>query len=322
VRARKTKGKGLEVRCAFVLTALLFGLLSASAAEVAFIARGRVSVSAGQLPEGNRTFEFAYSNGWWQVETGPGAGLGMNAAKIVDGVRWFARIDPKPGIVDMAYAEAITYPPVSYRELFATWLALCPNPELPFISTNELAPFALDITPWNEGARKADRPPLRYNAGYVAPGGVLSTLDIHNQGSSIDEDGTMRKLPFAFREMAYVAASRTNWNGLTLTTAGTLMGFNLHYEKGAPPSVAQSWSASVIVQEIVPFDATKFKAAPRKMIAEDMRIPGAPRWEGVNYMVTNDVWKPKNDRELLQRAKAMRAPRADDGDEVAPKMPL
>jgi hypothetical protein len=298
------------------------GLTNASGADVAFIARGRVSVSAGKLPEGNRSFEFAYSNGWWQVEVGPGAGLGFNAAKIVDGMRWFVRTEPTPGVYDMAYAEPVTYSPVSYRELFATWLALCPNPELPFVGTNQLAPFALDITPWNAGARKAERPPMRYNATYVAPASVLSTLDIHNSGAWVDDEGTIRAHPFSFRELAYVAASTTNWNGLTLTTAGTLMGFYIHYEKATPPSVAQLWSALVRVQEILPFDATKLRRAPARLVAEDMRIPGAARGEGANYIVTNDVWKPKNDRDLLERGKMLRPSRHDATEEVAPKTPL
>ena len=255
---------------------------------------------------GEAAARFWYSNGWWQIEctfASPErvAGKVENCRRISDGVRYGTSVPQEfRGTTDKVWptakALAIPFPPPPRVELFVTWLALCPDPELPVIDSKRIRrlnlPQLLDH-PKNIGT---------FSSRMLESGGsFLSELIVTNNGILFgpNETPTQYPGPFAdgFVETTFEATERTNVWGISFPLHATLSRFSPRLGGKNREDLRLGAITRLDVTKIGGLDTEELRghAAPTLVVALDRRAPKLPDGITVNHIVTNDEWLPAKD---------------------------
>ena len=290
----------------------------------AFTAEGTISTAIYTRPNNpNPAYKsecrvsFSYSNGWWQIEglfnqPEKMAGTIQNCRRVPDGVRSFYNWAKPNGdapntkaVTPSATAYAINFPPPESIELFVTWLALCPNAELPITAEGtmrRLLTVELLDHPKNEG---------RYSIKRLEPDGLfVSELVVTNNGIDfgMNEALIKRSPPFqnGYAETMYQIIETTNINGLPFPLAAIYRRFLPLPNANTSSDLFETVIARLRIDKLTGFNSqqvSKIKPPP-VMVALDQRLPNLPKGVTVNYMLTNDQWRAANDPTLVALASA------------------
>ena len=224
-----------NAEAAYIISLILFAFLSVNSASANisfFTAEGFVSAEVRHPSDTNYffktdgTFLFLYSNGIWQIQftyqhsyhpdsipSRKKMGTVIDCKRIPDGIREI--ITPPDNTNNpSATTSSSSFPSMAQQELFLPWLSLCPNPELPMVSSNLIHfDFRREMlsNPKNEG---------RFSIGYIEPGKqFLSELTVTNNGAMIQYDGNVVELPAPYNngyiQFSYRVLAVTNYNGVT-----------------------------------------------------------------------------------------------------------
>jgi len=299
-----------------------------------FVAEGHLSTQEIRTERTNLSYRteakvlFYYSNGWWQVQAeysylhqkGSAAHID-NCMRIPDGTRTYTLFggDGRKGVTG-ASACPNPFPPPGNTELLATWLSLCPRPELPLIDAQRMRRF-INLTicrpdifdrPWNEG---------NYGLQYLSPGeAFLSELNITNNGFSIEltvaasgnpeGEVTRFRAPFnnGFQELEYRVLESTNFNGIAFPMRMIYKRFSPDFLGKRREDVRVRLVSELVVSRISfsKDDIAKRSPAPSPLFAFDLRAPDLPKYATVDYLVTGDEWKPLSDPEIARRVRGAR----------------
>lgn len=318
----------------FCMVGMIGGLLKCLPAMAAenvippFLAEGRLLTQEFRI-DTNLNYRtdahvvFLHSNGWWQVEVRysylhrpSGIAIVENCMKIPDGTRSYMLFggSTNTGVTTSANACPISFPLSGRTEILATWLGLCPYPQLPLIDGKRIRRFnylpdyrpKILNAPGNEGF---------YAAKYLAPeNAFLSELVITNNGFEIDlnvdkngpeDEGRIMRYPppfeNGFTELQYQVIETTNLHGITFPMRAVCKRFHPNWGTKDPDDLYVSLQSELTVTRISfsEKDVAKRIAAPAEMIATDAR-PGARS----TYRVRDDQWKPVSDPEIKRRTRS------------------
>jgi hypothetical protein len=249
------------------------------------------------------------SNRWWRIRTDPlDSGLvPVDWMRIPDGVRSHSMVAANPTVTNWspaAEAYASPYPLRGHTGLLLAWLAYVPHPELPVLDGIRIRRFLtpdLSRDPRNKGT---------YHAEWLAPEeAFLAKLSVTNDGLLFMGDGRVRrqkgKLARGWLEFEYVVHQTTNLLDITLPLLGTLN----HYwvpPDGSSDELKLVWLETICLIEARPLKSVKLPQIDPKVIAIDYRLSDSTSSRALSYVVTNDIWKPTNDPNLLLLAKIQR----------------
>lgn len=246
------------------------------------------------------------SNRWWRIRTEPlDTGLvPVDWMRIPDGVRSHSVIAPDPTVTNWfpaAEAYAGQYPSRGDTGLLLAWLAYVPHPELPTLDDHRirrfLAPeFATDAR--NEGTYS-----LEWLASEAA---FLARLSITNNGLTFMPDGSVLRqegnLASGWLEFEYRVSATTNLMGIRLPVLGTLTHFRAPPDGASVAGLRPGWVETIRLLDVRPLVAEELPRVEPEVIAVDYRLPGLARGRSLNYIVTNDLWKPITASELRSLA--------------------
>ena len=255
------------------------------------------------------TVLFWYSNGWWQAEctfTSPErvAGLVQNCSRISDGVRYRTfqskqGRDNAGGVWPSAYAIAVPFPPAHMGALLVTWLALCPNAELPIIDEKRIRRFSKDELlnePKNVGT---------YSSRSLETGSsFLSELLVTNNGFYFGPDDKPIRHPEPFAdghlELAFEVTARTNIAGITFPLSAAYSRFVPRQQGKSKEDLRLGALTRLEISRIGGFDTDELRehALPTTVIALDRRATNLPAGVTVNHIVTDDHWVPAKDARM------------------------
>jgi hypothetical protein len=266
------------------------------------------------------TFSFYHSNGWWRIDLNSeeperGRPVFKSCMRIPDGVRVYMLFEGGGAGMPSSEACPITFPPPGQTLLFALWLGLCPEPELPIIGNNRMRRF-VDVPncrlsllnhPKNEGT---------YFLQYIEAGSPFrSRFALTNNGVFLGigndlEDQVWRQgSPFqnGFLELEYETLESRHFDGVAFPAQTVLS-----YYRPLPNAVTLD---DVYVWMMTKFAVTNitslsvenmtFPETPERLFATDHRVPGLADDRGVGHVVQGDVWPHATDAELLRRARGM-----------------
>ena len=276
--------------------------------------------------EGN--FLFSYSNDVWQIQltylkptninlqaAGNIAGTMIDLRRIPDGTRIIITYPTNAYSLGMnrkeidpsAIATIDKFPNIGQQELFLPWLSLCPNPELPLISSN-LMPFILDPlvldNPKNEG---------RFKLSHIEPEKqFLSELVVTNNGLVFLSDGSTLKLSGLFTngfvQFSYKVHDTTNINGISFPLYTELNQFAPSPNGTSPEDIYPSIISRLNIKQIdVGGSHLNLSPVPTNLVALDYRPPGLNNKISVNYNVINDQWYSLTNKFIRQLANHYRS---------------
>lgn len=316
------------ISCGLSLAIFHFRVFSAAVPISPFAVEGYIQMEAFRPDQiapyitSEAQFSFVYSNGWWRVAThylNPNVGelAEESCMRIPDGVRLYSLFQGDERVA-MTPAEVCStaFPPPGSRLLFDTWLAFCPNPELPIIDESRMRRFLnvptcwpdLENHPENEG---------RFDLTYFTPDKLfIKRLSITNNGISlgIGSDNRSEVRPFpppfddGFLEFRYEADAATNVGGWTFPDYGESKRYRPDWKSGKHGELYLSSVSHLRVDHISVGGATTLSEAPLpwRLLALDSRPPGLPNDRTVDYIVTNDQWKPVSDPWIKHLANIVR----------------
>lgn len=263
---------------------------------------------------------FSWSNGIWQIEqvstsvpkfvtAARGTNVSplriMNCKRVPDGVRYYtlftnATTQAADDTVPIVKVIPTPFPPINFREQLLSWLAFCPNPELPVVSSNKIQRFTSQLH-LNDADNIGD-----YHVSYMDTNGFfLSELSISDSGVVKHLDGTTRRRdpPFAdgFIDFRFRTLEVTNVNGVLFPKRA-----KLELLSPLPNAKTQddSWPmlACSLEVEQVDCDEVNFKSPNLTFFVSDDRIPKKPGLLPLRYIETNDVFVSKTNKRLVALA--------------------
>jgi hypothetical protein len=266
------------------------------------------------------SISFSWSNGLWQIEqatesipkfvraargTNVTATRIMNCKRVPDGVRYYSLFqnsanEAAKGHLPVVEVIPTAFPPINFREQLLSWLALCPNPELPIVSSNQMQRFTSQRR-LNEADNVGN-----YHASYLETNAFfLSDLSISDNGVIKHLDGTVRhrEPPFAegFIDFHFRTLETTNVNGVLFPKRAELRLLsplpNAKNQDDSWPVLVCSLNVEQIRSENVEFQSPKLN-----FFVRDSRIPTKPGLIPLRYIVTNDVFAPKANKRLIALA--------------------
>jgi RNA polymerase sigma factor (sigma-70 family) len=281
-----------------------------------FIAEGLVSTEGHQNPlDTNNVFKsdgkvlFSYSNGVWWIQftylhhtDPPGFPAPsehmvtmIDDKRIQDGMREILtspfmtnEIKPK-NWSPSAFVTSDTFPKEEQRELFLPWLTLCPSPELPLVSLNQIhLIFERELfnNPKNSGG---------FRATYIEPERqFLSELIITNNGTIFLSDGNTAEYPEPYKngfvEFSYKVLETTNCNGITFPLTAVLYHLEPLENGKSSEDTYPAVVARLNVQQIdVGGRHLALAPVPTSVVALDKRL-SLPNGMTMDYGVTNDQY--------------------------------
>ena len=264
-----------------------------------------------------------YSNGWWRAQLAYLSPLRVkedidDCMTVPGGLRNFTIF--KAGIgAGRAYAEVcpLAFPPPGRPMMFAVWLSLCPNPQLPLIDGRRMHRFVhvpdceVEIlnVPENEGT---------YALSYLEPGkAFLSRLNITNNGFSVDMnvgasgglENTISRYgpPFddGFLEMNYEVTAKTNFNGVAFPLRSVLRFLSPNYPAKNRGDSGVRTEIQINITRTSAFSSSSAAAhnvKPAGIFAYDFRSTNGMC---AVYAVSNDQWQAASsvDSYLWQKRK-------------------
>jgi hypothetical protein len=262
-------------------------------------------------------FTFTYSNSVWEIQVYSQKGNvpGIDQAKfsntviyckrIQDGIRYYvtSATNGNKSALPVAQAVPIAFPPPDQNSLFACWLTLCPNPELPIVDLKSIRRFL------STELFKNTNNIGKYFASYLDAGPFLSTLSITNNGVEFISETEILKqdVPFkdGYLEFAYQVLATTNINGLTLPIESVTYEYSTKEKATKNTDVYPVLVFKLKIQKITPTTEVLF-SEPKQLVAMDRRPGDLPNGKSVNYVVKNDKWAATNDRQLVKFAETTR----------------
>jgi hypothetical protein len=188
-------------------------------------------------------------------------------------------------------------------ELLITWLALCPNAELPIIDSKRIRKFnqvELLNHPKNVGT---------YSSRLLETGSsFLSELLVTNNGFYFgpDHNPTRYSGPFAdgHLELAFEVTASTNVGGITFPLSAAYSRFVPRREGKSKEDLRLGAITRLEISRIGGFDADELRehALPSRVIALDRRATNLPDGVTVNHVVTDDHWPPAKDPRMIALA--------------------
>lgn len=270
---------------------------------------------------------FSYCDGIWQIQfiysnyynpvskaSNKRVGAVIDCKSIPDGIRQIITLPSNTNGIEnetkqkipSATTQATPFPLMSQQELFLPWLSLCPNPQLPIISSNlihfDFRPQFLNNSK-NEGG---------FNLNYIEPEkNFLSELTVSNNGTLFQSDGSALDLPAPYQngypQFSYKVLEVTNCDGVNFPLKTVLYQF-------APSPTSKSsedlYSAIIsrlnIKQIIIGGQPLHIIPVPTNLVALDGRPTGLHNGLTVNYEVRNDQWSSLTNRRMEQLANFFR----------------
>jgi len=295
-----------------------------------FTAEGLVSTEVRRIPLNTNSvlnsdgkFLFSYSNGIWQIQFTylhqdyppqlsflAGRLPAMTDDKrIPDGIREIIFPDKTNSVTadgrrisPSSIVRSDKFPSIGSHELFLPWLSLCPNPELPLVSSNLIhfifQPELLD-NPKNEGG---------FKESYIGPENqFLSELVASNNGTMFLSDGTTMDysepaLANGFVEFSYKVLETTNCQGIIFPLNAVLYQY-IPLQSGKSPE--DLWPEIITKLSIEQIDIgghkLSLKPVPARVVALDQRL-GLKNGLTMNYDVTNDQYYSLTNSRMEQLA--------------------
>jgi hypothetical protein len=275
---------------------------------------------------------FLYSNSVWQIQfvyqhfyepplnipghpelSNPGTPVGetIDVKRIPDGTREIITAPAKANEIKpanyspSAIVRSDTFPDVGEQGLFLPWLSLCPNPELPLVSSNRIH-FTFNPklfgTPKDEGG---------FKASYIEPEKqFLSELTITNNGKGSTSDGNTFEYPAPFNNgwicFSYKVLETTNCDGINFPLTAVLYQYVPLPNGKSPEDTYQAVITKINIQQIdVGGRNLTLVPVPATVVALDERF-GLPGGRTVNYGVSNDQWGSLTNARLQQLGKMYR----------------
>jgi hypothetical protein len=302
---------------------------SARAADIpSYIAEATIrrTVLIGNAIDTNYTSEatvrLSYSNQWWQIEIKysnpePGMPADENCMKIPDGIRTFTLFEKNTGKgLSAADVCPIAYPPPGRTLLFATWISLCARPALPLLDEKRIRRF-VNAPGCDVGLFNHPRNEGYFIASYLETQNLfLRELAITNNGVGIDlkwngePDIKSFPAPFdkGFLEFTYGVNEETNINGFTFPRTAHCSYWGPKPNENNPSAVHAVQTVELALKRVT-FSDDGIPASietPKKLFALDARPTNLPHRTTVDYIVTNDQWKPTSDPRITYLADMVR----------------
>ena len=324
--------------CAFGVGGLACALTAAEPVIPSFAAEGNVEYRVN-LPQGgdpyeqqSAQFQFYYTNNWWQADViynnaAPGRPTVQSCMKVPGGTRKYTLFEgTSPALTTPADVCPTLFPPPGLKLLFATWISLCPRPELP-------------LTNAASGPRFLDLPACRLslinhpeNRGVYAvrhAHSFLEHLAISNNGwelkigGSNDDEIWRYPAPYdnGFTEFEYRTLETTNVNGIVFPLRTLLKEFRPR-PGGSSREDVYAWVTTElsVSRIVVSQDAVVARPpAPQRLLALDSRPAKLPKGRTADYIVSNDQWRAVSDPQLASLAQIARQP--EPGPRRHPAMP-
>ena len=279
-----------------------------------FTAEGLVSTEVHQNPtDTSLDFKmdgkvlFSFSNGVWWIQfiyqhqefppgyldsTGRLATM-IDQKRIPDGRRQILSFPPwtndPPNVSPLALVTPDTFPDEREQGLFLPWLALCPTPELPLVSSKRIR-ILFDrkffTNPENSGG---------FEATYIEPDRrFLSELVITNNGTIFLSDGRTMKWPAPFNNgfvtFSFKVLETTNVNGIIFPLSAVLDEFEPLPNGKSPEETYRVVHATLKVDQIdIGGRHLTLSPVPASVLAMDSRL-SLPNGRTMNYGVTNDEY--------------------------------
>lgn len=260
--------------------------------------------------EGN--FLFSYSNGIWEIQittqNAQAAGISgaytnglkntINCKRIPDGIRYFitgavGQANKSLMSVPQGVAEPIPFPPPDEIGLLTCWFSLCPDPDLPIISSTQARRF-LSVNLFKDPNNVGE-----YSIAYLEPEHFfLSKFSITNDGTVFISETKQIKLgpPFqnGFEELAYEVINTTNVNGFLLPSETVFYGFAPRMKNAKTHDDVYQRAIGRLKIETIKFgsmaNAKMVFVKPQNLIATDRRTPNLPDGVSAPYLVNDNQW--------------------------------
>lgn len=273
------------------------------------------------------SFLFSYSNGVWRIQvtyqnpdndslqtTKDMAGSTIDCLRIPGGIREITILSTNaylPGIdIKKIHPSAVVrsdrFPNMAQQELFLPWLSLCPNPELPMVTSGlihfDFRPKFLD-SPKNEGG---------FQVNYIEPEKqFLSELTVTNNGIFFQSDGSALEFPDPYNkgyvQFAYKVREVTNYDGITFPLNTVLYQYAPSPTGKSSADIYPALISRLIVKQIdIGGKKLAPTPAPADVVALDSRPIGLNNGVTVNYNVTNDQWYALTNKRMEQLANFFR----------------
>jgi hypothetical protein len=322
-------GRGL-VFCAVILSADRIWADESKQRIFPFSAEATISTDYFRPPDGTSPSEtmqfsvsFSWSTGLWQIQQATKSvpqfvravrGTNVSATRVIDckrvpdGVRYYSLFQntdkqATQGRLPVAEVLPTAFPPINFRELLVCWLALCPNAELPIVSSNQMRRFTSQRSLYaadNVGS---------YHASYLETNAFfLSALSISDNGVVKLHDGTFRhrQAPFAdgFMDFRFRTLETTNVNGILFPKRAELRLLSPLPNAKNQDDICTRLVCTLNVKQIR-MEAVGFQSAKTRLFARDSRIPHEPGHMQLRYIVTNDVFDSKTNAWLIKIASTL-----------------
>jgi hypothetical protein len=205
-----------------------------------------------------------------------------------------------------ATTSPLPFPTMALQATFVPWLALCPQPELPFVDAGHIR---FNFTPeYLNDPRNAGEFAMQY---LNLKTGILARLDVTNNGLIFQHNESPVQLPEPYKEgyeqFSYLVLETTNFSGITFPLEAVFRQF-------APLPAGKSrddiYPAVVTHMKINQIDtisrALTLTPIPGVIEALDSRPTGLVGGITVNYLSTNDSWLSVTDKQLAAYANVVR----------------
>ncbi|HEX5221422.1 MAG TPA: hypothetical protein VFZ59_17800 [Verrucomicrobiae bacterium] len=270
---------------------------------------------------------FTYSNGWWEAVTrsisrdqstaSPFGALQPHTAycmRIPDGIRHYTVYDGVSNSLTAAVACPINFPPPGDFPLFAIWLSLCPDPELPLLSSNRIRRF-VSLPSCEKEVLNHPQNVGDVTARYLdSPERFLASLRISNNGTYVDVkmgggvDVSTYAEPFdrGFMDFQYEVIETTNIYSLLIPLKTELKRYGIKRLSEAAGG-AKLYTGSLVEVAIKNLSLTASptsRVTPRVLFAFDSRPPQLTAPALVRYSVTNDEWQPVSSTQISRLVKS------------------
>jgi len=263
----------------------------------------------------------SYSNGWWRIDAIPVSskpGVFESCMIIPEGTRYIAypmnaALGPNgKKLTAEATACPMLFPPPGHEALFVSWLTLCPKPKLPIIDAAHMR-RPVYIPGCETSILNHPRNIATYSIGY--DGNFLSDLRIRNDGVGVEivqsESGLKPEFhrfprPFdrGFLEFEFTLLATTNYHGFAFPARAVVKRLYPAFDSKEPARLFTHVFSEIQVYAIGSLDDKMMKDGilPSEILATDMRFTNLPNSEPVNYLITDEAWRPTSDPQIAVMA--------------------
>lgn len=271
----------------------------------------------------------SYSNAWWRIDTvtlipKTGTRIFESCMTIPDGIRYIAYPPDALGsngkkLTPAATACSMLFPAPGREALFVSWLTLCPRPKLPIIDSTHM--HRLIYIPQCETSILHDARNLgTYSIGYADDANIfLSDLRIRNNGVDIElrpsESGfasVFHQLPppfdKGFLEFEFTLLATTNYHGFAFPARSVVKRMYPAFDAKEPDRLFTRVLSEIQVLNLsgLKDGSITNEELPKQLLTYDLRPTNLPVNTAVNYLNSDDAWKPTSDPQIKHLAELQR----------------